>query len=211
MSEHLNRLTSNLDSLVPFLALGHKEIYAVLRQNYPEWYEQDKQDSLPARLDSYQTQVAHAAFLLGFSYVEVFLADITKEAFRRRPELLPKDKQLRFSELLSCEGRRELIEMMIEKETLSLFYGSFETIGGYLKEKLSLPWSKKQKIVEAPLIRNCIIHNDAVVDQRLASISGRRIGDRISLKASSVHEFGMAVRDLARNIDAEFERRYPAV
>ena len=152
--------------------------------------------------------MAHAAFLLGFSYVEAFLADVTKEAFRRRPEALPKDKQMKFSELLNCGSRSEVIEKMIEKEIFSLFYGSFETIGGYLKEKLSLPWSEKQEIVEAPLIRNCIIHNDSVVDQRLASASRRNAGDKIVLNASDVHGFGLAVRELARKIDVEFEQRY---
>lgn len=211
MSEYLDRLITQLDSLVPFLALGHQEVYGVLKQNYPEWYTEDKQGSLPDRFDSYQTQVAHAAFLLGFSYVEAFLADITKEAFRRRPQALPKEKEMKFHELLDCGSYSEVIEKMIEKETFSLFYGSFEKIGGYLKDKLFLPWPEKQEIMEAPLIRNCIIHNDSVVDQRLAAISNRSAGDRITLKASDVHNFGIDVRELAINMDEVFEQRYPAV
>lgn len=211
MSEFTDRLIIQLDSLVPFLALGHKEVYAVLQKNYSEWCAEDKQESLPERFESYQTQVAHAAFLLGFSYIEAFLADVTKEAFRRRPEVLPKDKEMKFHELLSCVSRDEIIEKMIEKETFSLFYGSFEKIGEYLKDKLNLPWSKNPKILEAPLIRNCIIHNGSVVDQRLASVSDLSFGKKIALNASDVHRFGIAVRELARNIDAEFEQRYPAV
>jgi len=211
LSEFLDRLIIQLDSLVPFLALGHKEVYGVLQQNYSEWYTEDKQESLPDRFESYQTQVAHAAFLLGFSYIEAFLADITKEAFRRRPESLPKEKEMKFHELLGCVSHDEMIEKMIEKETFSLFYGSFEKIGDYLNAKLHLPWSENTKIMEAPLIRNCIIHNDSVVDQRLASVSNLSVGNKISLNASDVHGFGIAVRELARNIDAEFEKRYPTV
>ena len=211
MSEFIDRLITQLDSLVPFLALGHKEVYGILQQNYSERYAEDQQESLPDKFESYQTQVAHAAFLLGFSYVEAFLADITKEAFRRRPEALPKEKGMKFHELLNCVSRDEIIEKMIEKETFSLFYGSFEKIGEYLNDKLHLPWLENPQILEAPLIRNCIIHNDSVVDQRLASVSDRSVGEKITLNASHVHGFGIAVRELARNMDAEFEQRYPAV
>ncbi len=211
LSEFLDRFITQLDSLVPFLALGHQEVYGVLQQNYSEWYTEDKQESLPDRFENYQIQVAHAAFLLGFSYFEAFLADITKEAFRRRPEALPKEKEMKFHELTGCASYEEVIEKMIEKETFSLFYGSFEKIGEYLKGKLHLPWSENPRIIEAPLIRNCIIHNDSVVDQRLASASDLSIGHKITLNASDVHSFGIAVRELARNIDNKFEKRYPAV
>lgn len=211
MSELHKRLISQLDSLVPFLALGHNEVYDVLRDNYSDWYEPEKQGSLPEKFHYYQTQVAHAGFLLGFSYVEAFLVDVAKEAFRRRPEVLPKDKELKFRELLDCGSYETIIEKMIEKEILSLFYGSFENIGTYFQEKLSLPWSDSKNIVKAPLIRNCIIHNDSIVDQRLSSVSELDIGEKITLNASDVHDYGIAMRDLAYRMDKEFERRYPAV
>lgn len=211
VSEIFNRLITQLDSLVPFLAPGHSEIYSVLQVNYSTWYTEDVQKSLPGRFDSYQTQVAHAAFLPVFSYVEAFLADITKEAFRRRPDVLPKKKEMKFHELINCESRDEMIEKMVEKETSNLFYGSFEKIGEYLESELNLSWSENSEILKAPLIRNCIIHNNSIVDKRLSSMSDLTSGNKILLSANDVHKFGIAVRELARNLDIEFERRYPSL
>lgn len=57
-----DRLIGQLDTLVPFLALAHREVFDVLSEKYAGWYPGEQQDTLPDTYESYCSQVAHAAF-----------------------------------------------------------------------------------------------------------------------------------------------------
>lgn len=205
MSTYLDRLIAQLNTLVPFSALARKEIYVQLKKNYSEWMEPDEQDSLPVGRVAYQTQVAHASFLLGFSYTEAFLFDIAKEVLRRRPDMFSKGKDKKAKGDLRCENP----EAIIEDKLRNTFRGSFKNMGDYFSNTLKLPWPDDPLIAQAPLVRNCIIHNNAVADQRLAEASDYGIGDNIALTASEVHDYGIAMRQLSINLDNEFEKQYP--
>ena len=204
MRDLYKRFIIQLDSLVPFIALGHKEIYEVLEANHSDWYPDTNIDNLT----TYQIQVSHAAFLLGFSYFEAFLADVVKEAFARRPNMLPKNKNLKYEEVLKCDNYDDVIAKMIETETYNIFFGSFENIGEFFTNKLSLPWLDTRHIKEASFIRNCIIHNNSIVDQRLSDNSNYELGATILLTATEVHDFGIAIRQLAHEIDQQFDSHY---
>jgi hypothetical protein len=67
------RFIAQLDTLVPFLALSHREVFDVLRDKYAGWYTDNRRSTLPNTFNDYGHQVAHAAFLLGYSYAEAFV------------------------------------------------------------------------------------------------------------------------------------------
>lgn len=97
------RLTRQLDTLVPFLALAHREIFDVLSSRYSGWCPDEQQDTLPDTYEAYSTQVAHAAFLLGYSYAEAFVTDWMWLVYDTRRDLLPKEKTLMYEEVLSSQ------------------------------------------------------------------------------------------------------------
>jgi hypothetical protein len=92
MNNLLDRVISQFNSLIPFLAISHKEVFDLLKKEKKIWFLPDQEATLPDSYRIYQTQITHSAFLLGYSYFEAFLSDLAKEILRKRPGILPKEK-----------------------------------------------------------------------------------------------------------------------
>ncbi len=204
----IDRLIKQLDSLVPFLALEHRDFFVVLERHFQEWYPQTSPSSLPENLALYQTQVAHAGFLLGYSFFEAFLSDLMREVYRSMPILLPKDKTLKYEEIRELTTYDAVLNCMIEKEVSSACYGSMANIRDYFEKRLNLPWPSSEDVVIASLVRNCIVHNNSIVDRRLAEKSGYEIGQQIALNADDVHDFGIEGRSIARELYELADKKY---
>lgn len=199
------RLIAQLDTLVPFLALAHREGFDLIQEHGVGWLG----DVNLASYESYRVQVAHSAFLLGYSYCEAYLADLARAIYRNRPKMLPGERQLKYAEIVACVSLTEILDLMIEREVRDVFYKSMTDVGVYFRTKFSLPWKDPEGRVErASLVRNCIIHNNSIVDERLAARSDLQRGDRIALRPEDVHEFGLAARSLTRDLFAEAQRRH---
>ena len=147
---------------------------------------------------AYQAAISNAAFFLGYAYLESFLADILKEVYLRRPEILPREKQLKYEEIISTASREDLINLMIAKEVRSVLGTSIEDVKEHFERRLSVPWPDQPKILIASKIRNCLMRNGARVDQRLAAANESFVLDSIvSLQIGDVHEYGLAARYFA--------------
>ncbi|MEW6360297.1 MAG: hypothetical protein AB1696_28445 [Planctomycetota bacterium] len=203
-----------LDALIPFLALSHEDVFRLIRDERAVWPFEGAEDSLPSSYDTYRVQVTHGAFLLGYSYSEAFLADLVREIYTKKPSMLSKDKgkdegkeqdkQLQFSEILKVSCYKEVLTLMIEKEVLAVFrhQKGMAGVAEYFEKKPKLKWpeQEKEKAIRASLIRNCIIHNLAIADSMLAEVSDYREGDEIALTVSDVHQYGLVIRSLARDL-----------
>ena len=108
------RLIGQFDSLIPFLGLTHEEIFLTLQENYIDWFSNKQQLTLPDTFNQYSIQVSHAGFLLGYSYVEAFIADLIWEIFNARRDLLPKDKSLKFIDIFHLENYEQIVIKMID-------------------------------------------------------------------------------------------------
>ena len=159
----------------------------------------------------YKTQVAHAAYLLGYSYFETYLSDLARMIYRSRPAMLPKKKLLSFEQLLECDDYDGVISSMIEKEILNSFYASMDKVVEYFKQKLHLSLAgevEKKRIVKADLIRNCLIHNTGRVDSRIADVSEWKEGQTLMLSVSDVHSFGLDCRRISASLSMQAKERY---
>jgi hypothetical protein len=206
----LDRLIGQLDTLIPFLAISHQDIFDLIQKEKYVWFPEKQLEAFPDTYDIYQTQIVHSAFLLGYSYSEVFLADLVREIFKSNPKILPSDKQLRYSEILEVQTHKDIITIMIEREISAIFYPSVEKIIEYFEKKLNLKWTdeQKEKVILASLMRNCIIHNASRADARLSQVSGHKSGEHIKLSPSDVHGFGITMRGLARSLYNQANQRY---
>lgn len=104
----IERLVEQLDTLVPFLGLCHETVFKLIHDANSEWFPQKQRDALPETFAAYKAQVSVSAFLLGYSYFEVFVADLAKAILSKRPILLPKKKQLHYSDVINI-GNYDLL------------------------------------------------------------------------------------------------------
>ena len=206
----LSRLIDQLNTLVPFLALAHRDVFNLIKREHAVWFSLEAERSLPESYSVYRRNVAHGAFLLGYSYTEAFLSDLLRQIYLRNPRMLPEDKQLTFGEVGRMRSYSAVLRSMVGKEVNSVFAQSMEAIANYFERKLSLPWPEgpKMQTIRASLLRNCILHNSAIVDSRLARVADYHEGNTITLRPEEVHSYGLSVRALAPDLYARAEAAF---
>lgn len=210
-STRYEAFVAQLDSLVIFLAAAHDEVFQTIRRNTQAWFPESQDAQLPETFESYRATVCNAAFLLGYAYFESFLADLARDMYLRRPEMLPKEKQVSFREVLEAMSPPSaLLRLLVEKEIRGVFYGSIEDVRSHFEQKLQVPWPDEPEIVVAARLRNCLMHNGGLVDERAAAASQRTLGSPIRLELAEVHAFGVMGRRLSRVLWDQAQARHLA-
>ena len=192
------RLLAQLDSLVPFLALSHREVFDVLKRQYAGWYTDDRRSTLPNTFNEYSHQVAHAAFLLGYSYAEAFVTDLIYGVYGARRDLLPEEKQIPFREVLQLTDFEGVVRHMIESTV-----GDMNSLEGkmvHLEKKFGWQIRQATHLADAHIARNALIHNAGLVNREPREGSRWHSGDTIRLSANDVHQFGILARAFVREL-----------
>jgi hypothetical protein len=200
MQRLYDRFIEQLNSLVLFLALGNEEIFNLVWDRHTLWIPEKQASLVPSKLGTYQTQIAHAGFLLGYSYAEAFLNDVARQVYLTKPELLPGDEKLRFKDILGLSDYDNILRHMVETTLFLMLRGSMKEIIRHFEVVLDLHLADddKQAMIEASMVRNCIIHRMAISDDRLAEFSSRwSRGKPIELNVGDVHAFGIVARRVA--------------
>ncbi|MCK5116882.1 MAG: hypothetical protein KAR44_09800 [Candidatus Aegiribacteria sp.] len=206
----MDRVISQLDMLVPYLSLAHERVFELVESEYDNWCPTPRRTPMPDTFDAFKTQIAHAAFVLGFSYADAFLADLIKEIYYKHPEMLPQKKKLSFETIINARSYDEVLRKMVNHEVHEAMHNGIEKIAEYFKEKFGISWpeTEKQEFITASLIRNCIIHNNACANDKLSEKGNWSTGQRISLAVSDVHKYGIAARRILRHVYQEAASRH---
>lgn len=124
--------------------------------------------------------------------------------------MLPKEKQLKYGDILKTTDYNAILELMIEREIIDLFYKRMDELIEYFKEKLNLEWldDYKDETIVNSYLRNCIIHNLSRADYRLSQVSDYQVGDKIELSSSDVHSLGIRARRLVRHLYSQAEEKH---
>lgn len=192
------RLIGQLDTLIPFLALAHHDVFDVLSSHYASWSPPEQQDTLPNTYDAYATQVAHGAFLLGYSYAEAFITDLMWQIYSTRRDLLPEDKTLKYVDVLTKADFTKIVRHMIDCTISEL--NSLEKKILHLETRFNLNIPQPNLMKEAHIARNALVHNAGTVNRESIPSSRWHVGDRIILKVTDVHEFGIMARRYTREM-----------
>ena len=201
MNNIYNRLVAQLDSLIPFIGLARQEVFNLIQQERSQWYLENAKD-LPKTFDVYNRHINNSAFLLGYSYFEAFMTDLVEQIYKKRPRILPKEKSLKFIEIVNVNCYEKVLILMIKKEVQELFYKNVRDIISYFSDKLNLRFTDVggEKMDEASCIRNCIIHNSSIADEKLAQNDGYKENEEFKLSSAQVHGFGILARNEASNL-----------
>jgi len=210
MTNLLNRTIAQFDTLVPYLGLAHKSAFELLESKKALWFDNAQKAAFPASFATYKKQIIQSALLLGYSYFEVFLADLMEIVFIRHPNLLPSNKQISFSDIVTCQDYQSLHRLMARREIHEIFYKGVEDIAKYFRERLNINWNERHlsRVVLGSLIRNCVMHNSGRADPRLARVSTYKIGDKIKLEVEDIHEFGLDARALISDLFSQATEKH---
>ncbi len=208
MADLYSHLITQLDGLVVLLAAPRREVFDFLKEHEADWLAALPEAEITEVFEDYQIQLVHAAFLLGYAYFEAFLADLAKAIYLARPKMLPKNKDVKYDTVISASSYDDLIRTLVELEVRSLFSKKIEDIAEHFREKLQLDWPATPTVVQASRLRNCLMHNNAVADERLAAVSAWQVGHPITLDVAEVHSLGLDGRKLAQAIHHSATERH---
>lgn len=210
MESLLLRVTSQLDALVPFLSIAHSEVFDLVSGEYESWCNGGEHVPFPDTFEAFTSQIAHSAFVLGYSYFDAFLADLMREIYRSQPKILPLKKTLSFQDILGAGDYSGVLKKMIDNEVYEAMHGSILQIQRYYNDKFDILWPSVHlgDLETASLIRNCIVHNNALVDQKLAQKTGWEFGSRIKVSIEDVHRYGIAIRDVVDYVYNDAKERH---
>jgi hypothetical protein len=180
------RFGEQIDGLVPFLALGHESIYTALSPEMTPWYEPEEH-SIFDNLELHQAQVAHAAFLLGYSYFEAFVSDLIWLLYRHKPTYLPPEEKLAYEAVLSAESFEEVLERMIDHTTSHM--NSLQKKLEHLEKRFGIGKSSPSLLQDANVVRNALVHNFGRVNRVPKGHVRWNVGEAIVLDCKESYEF----------------------
>jgi hypothetical protein len=76
----LEVLLTQFDGLVVFLPASSDEVFQLIRRKELPGFPSSQDPHAPETFEGCQTALCNAAFLLGYAYLEAFLADIVKQS-----------------------------------------------------------------------------------------------------------------------------------
>lgn len=124
---------------------------------------------------------------------QVYIVEILREVLHKQPKILSASKQeLTLGYVLQFDSIESLTKDWIEGKVAGLSYEGFGELEEWCKSRgipLLVPDGKHTKIVEAIAIRNLIVHNRGVVDERYKKATGDTRFDVGSQRALDVEDF----------------------
>lgn len=124
--------------------------------------------------------------------------------------MLPKDRQLSYSQIIAADSKDAILDQMVKREILDLLYKNMADIVVALKRRYQFTVTPQQEtdLCKASLIRNCIMHNSCRANAQLSEYDQFQEGEEFELSSREIHSFGLTLRELARTMFSEAVRNH---
>jgi hypothetical protein len=141
-----------------------------------------------ALLEEYGDLVAEMVLTRSVDDFLTYVSHLMKLLFQQKPEILQSAVQVRLDDILRLPDRDAVIQYAIDDYVRKLSYQSLSELYRDLKVKTSFRLFTSENLlnvaIEAVAIRNVLVHNNGMVDARLADLvsryrghEGHRVGD----------------------------------
>jgi hypothetical protein len=124
---------------------------------------------------------------------QVYIVEILREVLHKQPRILSASKQeLTLGYVLQFDSIESLTKDWIEGKVASLSYEGFGDLEDWCKTRgipLLFPEGEREKIVETIAIRNLIVHNRCIVDERYRKATGDTKFDVGQVRGLNVDDF----------------------
>lgn len=166
-------------------------------------------------------QFAELIRILGLSYLvtiyEGYLMDIVREILLAHPDALKSGKHLTAEEVLTLDGRKQIVSYLAEKEVEELQHSPFQKVLEFFDDKFNINLNTSgvsaEKITEILATRNIHIHNKGMVNQRFRKLvkgSTLRVGTYKRVTSKYLKDSISYIRTIVKFIDTEAKTKYLA-
>ncbi|WP_125513624.1 hypothetical protein [Streptomyces sp. WAC 01529] len=106
-----------------------------------------------------------------------YVSDVITDALIARPELLRTQEQVTLEDVLEHESIEGFISWAAERRVAQLSFKGLEDIAQYIKKRLGLELHQEEtdwlKLKKGVALRNLIVHQRGVIDQRFIYVTGQ--------------------------------------
>ncbi|BDA80254.1 hypothetical protein LPTSP3_g31840 [Leptospira kobayashii] len=195
----LTDFIEKLDSLIILLRFSREEIYEKLPHNFLLWGEGKE---IEINYLKYKEQILDSTTILGCSYFENFLQDFFRALYKHNPSSLPNKKKIEIDFIMKVNTYNEILDYIIDSEIHETFYKSISEVLAILSDKFGFQISANNisSIQTGFLIRNCLIHNKRLYDNKLADNLKKPALTQIDFSESEIHDLGLVLRNFSRDL-----------
>jgi hypothetical protein len=187
-----NYLINQLNLLIGFLDVSDKQVYYKIKNHDRFNLGVTIEQLYKKKYLNYSNHISVSALLLGFTHIEDFFSKCISKILIANPEMNKYKVEYKTIKEKGKSLTTYLAKEQAKKYTFSEKINFFER---------NIPSLNKDLISDlrfATNIRNCLVHNNGLADERLES--KYKIGEKIIMNSGEVNGFGLTVRQFAKEI-----------
>lgn len=188
----LEYLLKQLDLLIGFLDVSDKEVYLQIKHHDRFKIGMTIEQLYENNFDNYKNHITTSALLLGFAHFEDFLTKCVVKYLVANPD--KNDFKVTLKTIR--EKGNDLIFSLAQERSRQLKFSEKMIFIEKHLHGLSIQVLTDIKFVND--IRNCLMHNNGLADNRLKP--KYQEGEKIVLESGEVNRYGLQARQLAREI-----------
>jgi hypothetical protein len=185
-------LLNQLNLLIGFLDVSDEKIYHQIKGHDRFNLGLTIEQLYKGEYDNYSSHISTSAFILGFTHFEDYVTKRLTKYLERHPH----KNDLKVPMRVITEKGDELNSHLAYEQARRLTFA--EKIKFIEKHIPDLDAEIIAAIKYANDLRNCLMHNNGVADNRLSA--KYNVGDKIILTSGQVHGFGLKTRQFARDL-----------
>jgi hypothetical protein len=185
-------LIGQLDLLVAFLEVSDKHIYSQIKDHDRYGLGITIEQLYDNSYENYSSHISTSAFLLGFTYLEDFITKCIVKYLIDNPD--KNDCKVSFK-TIKDQGADLVKYIAMEQSKFLVFSAKLKFIEKNVK---GITASLIAEIRLANDIRNCLMHNNGIADNRINT--KYKLGERIILVSNQVHAFGHSARQFSKEL-----------
>jgi hypothetical protein len=149
----------------------------------------------------------------GYALLESYLTDLLTQILCVHPKALEGKKQIAYREITQAASMKKLLQRLIQKEVAEVFSHSCKDRLSTLRRRhgfKNLTTKYDKTLIECALIRNCLLHNKGLVDEKLAAIAKRKFksGTRLHIDRNFVQIHIEGFKAFALQVDKIAEAKH---
>lgn len=150
----------------------------------------------------FERLILYQEIIMNYSLVEGFVLDSIRAVCNKCPDILKKEKQMTYKEIIESGTWEKIIENLVEKYAYDLGYGGIEEKLENIEKEYHIDIIEyEDSLKKINVIRNAIVHNGAKINSDYITIMDEPnlvIGNEMTLDTQIINGL---LNDLNQNMD----------
>ena len=188
----LDYLIDQLNLIIGFLDVADEDIYEKIKNHDKLQLGLTIDELYKNNYDNFRIHITNSALILGFTHFEDFINKMVVKILTKNSNENKLKISIKKFESLGKDYKRLLADEQVDK---LVFTDKIKIIN---KVYDNINQDMMAEIIFAKDIRNCLMHNNGIADERLKS--KYELGSKIVLNSGDIHSYGLLARKFSQQL-----------